>query len=164
MTSLLSSFFVSKYAIFYEHLFPYASPKHPISPSIPLDVLPTVIPSSADFDLVSPSSPSTSQPDLTPSGIPSVSTPPINSPKILHRSIRSRIQLSYLQEYHCQLAASPSPVPSSSTSMTASATSCIPFSLSFVLSYDKLSSNQKCFSLYVLVYMWGLSHIGKIGS
>ena len=51
------------------------------------------------------------------------------------------------------MAASPSPVSSSSTSMTASATSGIPFSLSSVLSYDKLSSNQKCFSLSISSFL-----------
>ena len=77
----LKQFFVSKDVIFHEHLFSYASPKHPISSSIPLNVLPVVISSSDDSNLVSSSSPHTSQSNLTRSGIPSVSTPPINSIK-----------------------------------------------------------------------------------
>jgi hypothetical protein len=145
----LKQFFVSRDVIFHEHLFPYASHKNymPFSLSTPT-VLLAVIPSSANSDLVSPSSHPTYQQHFTPPGASSVPTPPISSPRILRRSTRSRAQPSYLQEYHCQLAASPYPVPSSQ-SMTAYSTSGIPFGLSFVLSYDKLSSNQKCFSLSV---------------
>jgi hypothetical protein len=73
----------------------------------------------------------------------------ISSSHNLRRSTRSRSQPSYLQEYHCQLAAASSPFHSSSKLLADSSSSGIPFSLSSYISYDNLSSAQKSFSLSV---------------
>jgi transposase InsO family protein len=150
----LNQFFVSRDVVFHEDIFPYSS-TNPLQNIIPSSSNQNVIPAfihsldnSAASTLSSqPSIPSLNSlhPPIPNSPIPSI---PVAS-RLPRRSTRSRSQPSYLQEYHCQLAATSLPDQSSSKSMTVGSTSGIPFGLSSFLSYDKLSTNQKSFSLSV---------------
>jgi hypothetical protein len=101
---------------------------HPIlSPS----TSPPISPTSDSSPLFLPSSDSSSLP-----------SPP--SPSLLQKSFRLKTTPRYLQNYFCQLASS---LPSLATSTAQH--SCIPYSLSSYISYDKLSPAYKhfCFSI-----------------
>jgi hypothetical protein len=162
------SVFVSRH-VFHEHIFPYAynllhtdsqgvflpSPSFlddntTPSPSIPSFITPcddVPIPSS---DLVFPLT--SSIPSNHSSSSSPVSSVPHNSPQHvslpLRQSTRPKTAPRYLQQYHCQLASLPSPSESYPMAKATDGTS-IPHRLSSILSYDRLSSSHKTFSLSV---------------
>jgi hypothetical protein len=73
-------------------------------------------------------------------------------PQPSRKSSRVKYTPGYLHDYHCHLATSTSNLAPSSTA------SCIPYSLSSVLSYDHLSSSQKYFSLSISVLVEPISY------
>jgi hypothetical protein len=101
--------------------------------------------SSPHHSVSSPPDPVSSSfiPPFSPHVIPPAS---ISLPR---KSTRIQNQRSYLQDYHCQPAATSSPAPSSSMSLTFPSNSGTRFGLASYLSYDKLSSTHKSFSLFV---------------
>jgi len=168
----LKQFFVSRDVIFHEHIFPYASSQVSLpSTTAPHTVIPSFISSLHNSDL--PSSQSSTRPAVCSQSSPNspvicsqfspASSVLPNSPvvdnssapssvvpsssRLLRRSTRSRLQPSYLQDYHCQLADASHPIPSSS--QLSNASSGIPFGLSSFLSYTNLSPAQRSFSLSV---------------
>jgi hypothetical protein len=134
-------------------------------------VLPKSIPS---FDIFPSSTISpTSSPSVShiPTVSPNITRPQSTSPSDSHfvpsipirKSTRSKCQPSYLQDYHCHLAATSSPIPSSSMPLPVLSSGIPSFGLSSYLSYDKLSSNQKCFSLSVSYFEpWFYQQAAKI--
>jgi hypothetical protein len=149
----LNTFFISRDVIFHEDIFPYSSSTFSSKSSCTnQNVIPTFIHSIDNSVLTShPTSPpeSTSTSFSPSSHDDSTLSIPSAPPRSLRRSTRTRAQPSYLQEYHCQLAAASLPAQSSSKSMTEASTSGNSFGLSSFLSYDKLSPTQKSFSLSV---------------
>jgi hypothetical protein len=137
------SVFVSRDVKFHESIFPFAlhSPDQQASTQtsntlvVPLptqDVVPyssSYIPSSSHNSTIPVSSPS---------------PPLVHIPDHSHRkSLRVKQKPGYLQDFHCNLAASSSSIPQSSSS------SGIPYDISAFLSYQNLSSTHKMFSLSV---------------
>jgi hypothetical protein len=119
--------------------------KFPLKPSIHLfvplptqDVVPyssSYIPSTSTHNSATPISSSHNSSFTIPFSSPSPPLVPI--PDHSHRkSLRVKQKPGYLQDYHCNLAAS-------------SSSSGIPYDISVFLSYQNLSSNHKMFSLSV---------------
>jgi hypothetical protein len=137
------SFFISRDVQFHETIFPFAlSHSEPIHSPSPDLVLP--LPSS-DF------APSSLVSDISSSSIPPNFFVPISSspspishpPEPARKSSRLKNRPGYLQDYHCHLATS------SGSPSGLSPSSGILYDITSFLSYNKLSSNHKHFSLSI---------------
>jgi len=148
------SVFVSRDVKFHETIFPFAlhSPYQQASTQtsntlvVPLptqDVVPyssSYISSTSTHNFATPISSSHNSIIL----VSSPSPPLVPIPDHSHRkSLRVKQKPGYLQDYHCNLDASSSSIPQSSSS------SGIPYDIFVFLSYQNLSSNHKMFSLSV---------------
>jgi hypothetical protein len=167
--SNIKSMFVSIDVIFHESIFPYAIKYHN-STSISIDlVIPLPIHDFVFLELVAtslhhviPISTDSSQAslDVFPSTLNSNSdqisanmsfnsdfeSPHLEIPyQQPRKSFRVKQKPDYLHDYHCHIVAS------TSKPTSVSPASSIPYDISSVLSYNKLSSNQKIFSLFVSV-------------
>jgi hypothetical protein len=153
--NLVSKYFIiSRDVHFHETIFPFALSQH--SSYVPSQtVFPLVITDSASFPISSPSnisvdaSPPTISipvPDI-PNSVPVLDIPISSSSSLpvvpSRKSSRLRYRPGYLHNYHCNLADSSSSSPRSSTYAG------IPYPISSFLSYNKLSSSHKHFSLSV---------------
>jgi hypothetical protein len=121
--------------------------------SIPPLVDSVILPSNfVPSPISSPDAISISAPSPTPSpnhNSPFISSSHSTPPRILRRSTRTQNRPSYLQNYHCQLAAASHPIPSSPQLSDISNDSGILYDLSSILSYANLSSTHRSFSLSV---------------
>lgn len=125
------SFFISRDVQFHETIFPFAlSHSEPIHSSSPNLVLPLPSSDFAPFSLVS--------------NISSSSPSPISHPpEPARKSSRLKNHPGYLQDYHCHLATS------SGSPSGLSPSSGILYDITSFLSYNKISSNHKHFSLSI---------------
>jgi hypothetical protein len=129
------SFFISRDVQFHETIFPFAlSRSEPHSSSSTDLVLP--LPSS---DFV----PSSSIPPNLSSPTSSSPSPISHPPELARKSSRFKTRPGYLQDYHCHLATS------SGSPSGLSPSSGILYDITSFLSYNKLSSNHKHFSLSI---------------
>jgi hypothetical protein len=165
---ITKSVFVSRNVIFHEHIFPYASNM------IHTDSQGVILPLSPSFQVP----PSTSFPSFIPDCAPTpVSLPPLDdnhtscsdvpvpsydvpissldissqpppAPLPLRHSTRPKHAPRYLQQYHCHLASLPNSLKSFPMTKAGNDTG-NPYSLSSVLSYDRLSPSHKHFSLSI---------------
>jgi len=148
----LHTVFVFRDVVFHENIFPFAL-KYPISATdsvLPLSVpmhestLPLLDPLLSNSSPSSPSNQnSTSEPCIASTSDILPLAPYIPQPS--RKSSRVKQTPGYLHDYHCHLVTSTSDSTSSSTA------SGILYSLSSVLSYNRLSSSKKFFSLSVSV-------------
>jgi hypothetical protein len=163
----LKSVFVSRDVIFHESIFPYAI-KYPDSSSfstdlvVPLPIHDSVFlePVANSSNHITPISSESSNPslDVFPNTLNSSSdhistdisfnsdaeSPHLEIPyQQPRKSSRVKQKPGYLHDYHCHI------VDSTSKPASVSPASGIPYDISSVLSYNKLSSNQKIFSLSV---------------
>jgi hypothetical protein len=161
------SVFISRNVIFHEHVFPYASNLLHTdsqgcfipSPSISDDITSTSIPSPIpdhdglsiplDVPHISPADSDSSQSSSDLSALQHHNFSQNHNVVIpIRQSTRVKHTPRYLQQYHCQLASFPSSLMSSPLNKADDAQG-IPYSLSSVISYDRLSSSHKHFSLSV---------------